>query len=132
DADPNIAEGLGANPFENPILGLLTAPGESKSCFYLVRKLVGGGILAVAANLHAKEPERKEFMSAQLSEEERKWRKVLVEGHPALTIARRISRYLPAPPRCKMCHNPFGGIGGKLVGLFGHKPSRKNPQLCDS
>ena len=52
----------------------------TKSKFYFVRKLVRGGILAVAANLHAKEPERKEFMSAQPSEEERKWRKVLVDA----------------------------------------------------
>jgi adenylate cyclase len=40
---------------------------------------------------------------------------------------------LPAPPhdpRCKLCQNPFGGVGGKLVGLVGRKPSRKNPNLC--
>ena len=71
-------------------------------------------------------------MSVEVSEADQKWRKVLIEGHPALTIAHRIFRYLPSPPRCKMCHNPFGGVGGKLVGLLGHKPSRKNPQLCDS
>ena len=39
-------------------------------------------------------------------------------------------RYLPSAPRCKVCHNPFGGIGGKLVGLFGFTPSRKNPNVC--
>jgi adenylate cyclase len=71
-------------------------------------------------------------MAAQLSEEERIWRKVLVEGHHTLTTMQRFFRYLPSPPRCKVCHNPFGGIGGKLVGLLGHKPSRKNPQLCDA
>src|SRR6267378_3386124 len=39
-------------------------------------------------------------------------------------------RYLPSAPRCKVCHNPFGGFGGKLVGLFGFSRSRKNPNLC--
>jgi hypothetical protein len=59
-------------------------------------------------------------VSTHLSEaDQKKWRKVLVEGHPALTIVRRIFRYLPSPPRCKVCHDPFGGIGGRLVGLMG-------------
>jgi adenylate cyclase len=72
-------------------------------------------------------------MPMQLSEaDEKKWRKVLVDGHPALSIMHRIFRYLPSPPRCKVCHNPFGGFGGKLVGLMGFKPSRKNPRLCAS
>jgi adenylate cyclase len=26
--------------------------------------------------------------------------------------------------------NPFGGVAGKLVGILGHKPSRKNPNIC--
>lgn len=58
------------------------------------------------------------------------WRKILVDGHQPLRIMHRIFRYLPGPPRCKICHNPFGGTGGKLVGLFGFRPSRKNPNLC--
>ena len=38
-------------------------------------------------------------------------------------------RRLPSPPRCKMCHAPFGGIGGfVLKPWFG--PWEKNPQLC--
>jgi adenylate cyclase len=39
-------------------------------------------------------------------------------------------RYLPSAPRCKVCHNPFGGLGGKIVGLFGFRRSGKNPNLC--
>jgi adenylate cyclase len=58
------------------------------------------------------------------------WRRILVEGHKPLRMAHRFFRYLPGPPRCKLCHNPFGGIGGKLVGLLGFIPSRKNPNLC--
>jgi adenylate cyclase len=64
------------------------------------------------------------------TDSDRAWRKLLVEGHQPILLAHRLFRYLPGPPRCKLCHNPFGGIGGKLVGLFGFKPSRKNPTLC--
>jgi len=46
-------------------------------------------------------------------------------------VAQRVFRYLPSAPRCKLCHNPFGGIGGKIVGLMGFAPSRKNPKLCN-
>jgi adenylate cyclase len=67
----------------------------------------------------------------QMTEEQREtWRKVLTEGHPSITILHRLFRYLPGPPRCKVCHNPFGGIGGKIVGLLGFRPSRKNPLVC--
>lgn len=59
-----------------------------------------------------------------------RWQKVLVDGHPGVNFLHRVFRYLPGPPRCKVCHNPFGGIGGKLSGMIGFKPSRKNPRLC--
>jgi adenylate cyclase len=59
-----------------------------------------------------------------------RWRKILTEGHNQLRLAHRLFRYLPSPPRCKGCHNPFGGLGGKLVGLFGFVRSRKNPNFC--
>jgi adenylate cyclase len=58
------------------------------------------------------------------------WHKVLVEGHRPLRVAHVVFRHLPSAPRCKMCHNPFGGVGGKLVALAGYRPSRKNPTLC--
>jgi len=58
------------------------------------------------------------------------WRKLLVEGHQPLLISHRLFRHLPSPPRCKLCHNPFGGVGGKLFALMGFTPSRKNPNLC--
>lgn len=58
------------------------------------------------------------------------WQMVLVDGHERLRRAHRIFRHLPSAPRCKLCHNPFGGVGGRLVGLAGFKPSRKNPNLC--
>jgi adenylate cyclase len=58
------------------------------------------------------------------------WEALLVDGYEPVRRAQRVFRRLPSAPRCKLCHNPFHGIGGKLVGLAGFKPSRKNPNLC--
>jgi adenylate cyclase len=58
------------------------------------------------------------------------WEALLVRGYEPLKISQRVFRRLPHDPRCKLCQNPFGGIGGKLVGFTGRKPSRKNPNLC--
>ncbi len=68
--------------------------------------------------------------TALSKEDQAKWQQVLLSGHPGLTIMHRVFRHLPGPPRCKVCHNPFGGIGGKIVCLMGFKPSRKNPRMC--
>lgn len=59
-----------------------------------------------------------------------RWRKILCEGHSRIPLAHRIFRYLPSPPRCKVCHNPFGGVAGKVLGLIGFALLRKNPNLC--
>ncbi len=61
---------------------------------------------------------------------EERWHRLLTEGHRPLRIAHLLFRHLPSPPRCKVCYNPFGGIGGKLVGFLGFARSRKNPNLC--
>jgi adenylate cyclase len=58
------------------------------------------------------------------------WDALLVKGHEPLKIAQRIFRRLPHDPRCKLCLNPFGGVAGKMIGLLGHKPSRKSPNIC--
>jgi adenylate cyclase len=58
------------------------------------------------------------------------WRTVLLDGHASLVRARHVFRYLPSPPRCKLCNNPFGGPGGRVLALAGFRPSRKNPNLC--
>lgn len=39
---------------------------------------------------------------------------------------RRMYRWLPSDPRCRLCRVPFGGVG-KLLGI---KPSQKNPEFC--
>jgi adenylate cyclase len=61
---------------------------------------------------------------------EEKWRKLLIEGHRPFRVVRLMFGRIPSPPRCKMCLNPFGGIGGRLFRMAGHGPSRKNPNLC--
>ena len=44
----------------------------------------------------------------------------------------RVLRLLPHDPRCKICHAPFHGIGGLLVGaLYGRKQSNLNPKFCN-
>jgi adenylate cyclase len=58
------------------------------------------------------------------------WQGLLVDGYEPLRKAQRVFRRLPHDPRCKMCRVPFGGVGGKVVGLVGRRPSRKNPNLC--
>jgi adenylate cyclase len=58
------------------------------------------------------------------------WEALLVDGYEPLKKAQRVFRRLPRDPRCKLCQNPFGGIGGRLSAVIGRKPSRKNPNLC--
>jgi len=58
------------------------------------------------------------------------WDKVLTDGHAPMVRARRVFRYLPSAPRCKLCNNPFGGPAGRLLAAAGFSPSRKNPNLC--
>jgi adenylate cyclase len=58
------------------------------------------------------------------------WDTVLTDGHASLVRARRLFRYLPSAPRCKVCNNPFGGPAGRVLAAAGFRPSRKNPDLC--
>lgn len=58
------------------------------------------------------------------------WRRLLTDGHASLVRARHLFRYLPSAPRCKVCNNPFAGIGGRVLGIAGFRRSRKNPSLC--
>jgi adenylate cyclase len=64
------------------------------------------------------------------AEQEAIWRESLTKGHVALKGMRRLMHLLPGAPRCKVCHNPFGGFGGHVCRAIGMTPSRKNPQLC--
>ena len=61
---------------------------------------------------------------------EERWTRLLTEGHAPLRMAQIMMRRIPSPPRCKLCFNPFGGIPGRIMGLAGFRPSRKNPNFC--
>jgi len=58
------------------------------------------------------------------------WHRLLVDGYEPVRTAQKVFRHLPSDPRCKLCKNPFGGVGGKLFSVMGRRPSRKNPSLC--
>ena len=58
------------------------------------------------------------------------WQALLVDGYEPLKKAQRVFRRMPTDPRCKLCQNPFAGVGGKITALMGRRPSRKNPNLC--
>lgn len=53
------------------------------------------------------------------------WRDVLTHMHSNKLAA------LPSNPRCATCHVPFGGVGGAIARMSGHRPSRKNPAFCN-
>jgi adenylate cyclase len=53
----------------------------------------------------------------------------MLETHRVRTFM-RIMRHLPSDPRCAICHAPYGGFGGRVLGRLGFAPSRKNPRLC--
>jgi hypothetical protein len=56
-----------------------------------------------------------------------RWRIVLTEGHQPLLRSRRPFRHLPSAPRCKVCSNPFAGIGGRALALAGFKTFTQEP-----
>ncbi len=53
----------------------------------------------------------------------------------AFAVEKRVHRFfniLPHDPRCKLCHAPFQGLGGLVVGaLYGRKQSSLNPRFCN-
>jgi adenylate cyclase len=42
----------------------------------------------------------------------------------------RVLFALPSSPRCGICGAPFAGVGSRLAGPLGYRPSRKNPTVC--
>jgi adenylate cyclase len=55
----------------------------------------------------------------------------LINGHMPRAFI-RVMRRLPSDPRCRLCHAPYGGVGGRIMRRFGFGPSRKNPTLCNT
>jgi adenylate cyclase len=55
------------------------------------------------------------------------WRFASQRGNRAF---KRILRALPSTPRCGYCGAPFAGLGARVVGPLGYRPSRKKPNVC--
>lgn len=57
-------------------------------------------------------------------------RAILLGNHPSMRYGRRVFARLPSDPRCKLCANPFSGVGGGVMRLAGRAPWPKNPKFC--
>jgi adenylate cyclase len=71
----------------------------------------------------------------QASRVEQVWRTYLTAGkeYDIMKRQRRLFRLLPGYPRCKICYAPFRGLGGGFARLvYGRRPSKLNPQLCNA
>jgi adenylate cyclase len=55
----------------------------------------------------------------------------LMESHLPRAFS-AVMRRMPSDPRCRLCHAPYGGIGGRIMRRVGFGPSRKNPSLCNT
>ena len=60
------------------------------------------------------------------------WRDYLTRGDSMERRARRVLRFLPHGPRCKLCLAPFGGAGAPLMRAIGKRPADKNSSVCQS
>lgn len=60
------------------------------------------------------------------------WKDMLTGVHPSLRKGRRMLKFLPSNPRCKMCNAPFAGIGSLVSHWMKKYPSKKNPHFCNT
>lgn len=60
------------------------------------------------------------------------WYTVFAVGHPALKKFQNLHRWLPSPPRCKLCFAPFHGPGGVLMAALHKGPNSRNPNFCNA
>lgn len=59
------------------------------------------------------------------------WRRIFEEGQEFRRI-RWVFRRLPRDPRCRLCHAPFHGLGGRVLRITkGIRPSALNPRYCN-
>jgi len=61
---------------------------------------------------------------------EDEWRAYLTGTHPAIVRGRRLFRFLPSGPRCRLCLAPFGAPGSLIFRRRGYSPWEKNPTMC--
>jgi adenylate cyclase len=60
------------------------------------------------------------------------WRDYLTRGDSLERRMRIVFNRIPTDPRCKLCAAPFAGVGGRLMGAMGRRPSNQNPGMCDT
>lgn len=60
------------------------------------------------------------------------WYTIFAVGHPALKKFQNMHRWMPSPPRCRMCFAPFHGVGGAIMKAMHKDPSRRNPNFCNA
>ena len=58
------------------------------------------------------------------------WRALLTGELREIAERRRIFRFIPTDPRCKICNAPFHGIGAPFMRLIGRGQWPKNPRYC--
>lgn len=58
------------------------------------------------------------------------WERFMNRGDAAMRLSHRLFGRIPGDPRCKLCHNPFGGLAGRAFSIIGCNPSRLNPSFC--
>jgi adenylate cyclase len=69
---------------------------------------------------------------AQKQTAEQVWREFLTGESSGLDRIRKLFRFLPTDPRCKMCNSPFAGLGGVISRkVLGFERSNKNPNICN-
>ncbi len=59
------------------------------------------------------------------------WREMLTNGVSVSEQRwQKIFKHIPGDPRCKLCHSPFGGIGGSVMKIINRGPSNITTKLC--
>jgi adenylate cyclase len=58
------------------------------------------------------------------------WREFLTGGHSKEHHFRKVLKFIPQEPRCRLCAAPFAGVGAPLMRLMGKRPSNQNPNWC--
>ncbi len=59
------------------------------------------------------------------------WRGILTARQPIYKRYRWLQSLIPAERRCKNCHAPFSGLGGRFMRLFGFGQYNRNPRFCN-
>ena len=82
-------------------------------------------------------PKRRELVSSRTAWAHMLWYSYLTGDRSQLDtqvkVIRQIFKYLPSPPRRRVCNAPFHGLGGMVVSVLGFGAGRSsfNPTLCD-